>query len=231
MGSESDLISRVAEIFDAAGWSPEVERVQDGLQLDVFAASPQGFPVVIECKAFQNLVGLRTAREFATVVGFLRETRKHLGAWLVTTSGFTPNAREELRRNQIEALTVHELTQRLQPQQTKSGARNASQWRQEVDSARKGSRRVFVIMPFDEEMLDVFLLGIRWAANEVGAVAERADDLAHNGEIIEEVRRAIKEYDVVVADTSGANANVCYEIGFAHALEKASRTSPTSTNQ
>src|SRR5688572_18681463 len=112
MGSESDLISRVAELFDAAGWSPEVERVQDGLQLDVFAETPQGLAVVIECKAFQNLVGLRTAREFATVVGFLRETQKHLGAWLVTTSGFTANAREELHRNRIEAFTVHELSQR-----------------------------------------------------------------------------------------------------------------------
>ena len=75
-------------------------------------------------------------------------------------------------------------------------------------------------MPFTDEMLDVFILGIRWAAKEVAAVAERADDLEHNGEIIGEIRKAIAEYDAVVADTTGANPNVCYEVGYAHALQR-----------
>ena len=69
-------------------------------------------------------------------------------------------------------------------------------------------------------MLDVFILGIRWAASELEVVAKRADDLEHDGEIIGEIRKAIAEYDVVVADTSGANPNVCYEVGYAHALNK-----------
>lgn len=60
----------------------------------------------------------------------------------------------------------------------------------------------------------------RWAAKEVNAVAVRADDLEHNGEIIEEIKKAIAEYDVIVADTTGANPNVCYEVGYAHALQR-----------
>jgi nucleoside 2-deoxyribosyltransferase len=75
-------------------------------------------------------------------------------------------------------------------------------------------------MPFSEEMLDVFLLGIRSVAAELNFVANRADDLEHNGEIIDEIKDAIKTADFVIADTTGSNANVCYEVGFAHALEK-----------
>lgn len=40
----------------------------------------------------------------------------------------------------------------------------------------------FAIMPFSEEMLEVFILGIRWAASELSVAVERADDLQHNGE-------------------------------------------------
>ena len=49
---------------------------------------------------------------------------------------------------------------------------------------------------------------------------DRADDLEHQGEIIDEIREAIRTYDVILADTTGANPNVCYEVGFAHALDR-----------
>jgi nucleoside 2-deoxyribosyltransferase len=81
-------------------------------------------------------------------------------------------------------------------------------------------KRVFVIMPFSSEMLDVFILGIRWAAAALGVVAHRADDLQHAGDIVAEVKRAIREYDIVIGDTTGANPNVCYEVGIAHALDR-----------
>ena len=51
-------------------------------------------------------------------------------------------------------------------------------------------------------------------------VAERSDDLEHHGEIIGEIKTAIQSYDVIVGDTSGANPNVCYELGYAHALDR-----------
>ena len=69
-------------------------------------------------------------------------------------------------------------------------------------------------------MDDVFILGIRWAAVRLGAVAEGSDDLEHNGEIIAEVTATIQQYDVIVGDTTGSNANVCYEVGYAHVLNK-----------
>jgi hypothetical protein len=75
-------------------------------------------------------------------------------------------------------------------------------------------------MPFKPEFDDVYILGIRWAAEKLGVVAQRADDFKHMGDIVAEVKRAIQEYDAIVGDTTGSNANVCYEVGFAHALSR-----------
>lgn len=213
------LVARVAELLDLADWSVEVEKALDGMRIDVYATYGAGPPVVIECKAFTRLVGLRTIRELASRIGFLRESEPLLESWLVTTSGFTHNAMEALHRYRIEGLTFTELARRLKATKQKP-TRTISQWAANIADAQKLQKRIFVVMPFTDEMLDVFILGIRWVASQLDMVAERADDLEHNGEIIDEVRQAIKTCNVVVADTSGGNPNVCYEVGYAHALEK-----------
>ncbi|MFC2077961.1 restriction endonuclease [Candidatus Bipolaricaulota bacterium] len=219
MTKGTELIAHVAELLDMDGWRIEVEKAQDGLLLDVHAVKGSAPSLVVECKAYRQLVGLRSAREFASIVTFLRESDPTLQAWLVTTNGFTSNAMAALREHQIQGFTVAELQQKLGRLRRKP-SKEASAWETDVDQARGRGKRVFVIMPFSDEMLDVFILGIRWAASALGVVAERADDLEHNGEIICEVREAIRDYAVVVGDTSGANPNVCYEVGYAHALDK-----------
>lgn len=219
MISGKELIVQVAAILENRYWTVEVEKYFDGIQIDLLAHDSNKNEVIIECKAYSRLVGLRTIREFASAVDFLREARPRLQAWLVTTSGFTSNAQKALERYKIQGLTLDELSRRSK---IDSGSLKLGQqrWREEAAKARRKQKRVFVIVPFSEEMLDVFILGIRWAASQLEVAAKRADDLEHNGEIIDEIRKAIAEYDAVVADTSGANPNVCYEVGFAHALKK-----------
>ena len=214
-----ELVTRVANLLIDAGWHVHVDSVKSGIRLDIRTTNPDKQPLIVQCKAYRQLAGLRSAREFASVVSYLRESEPDLQGWLVTTSGFTKNAMDELKRSRLEGLTVTELARRLTPNTLvppKTGRRQLA----EVSAARRSHKRVFVIMPFSEEMLDVFIFGIRWAADELGAVAERADDLEHNGEVIEEIRSAIQEYDVIVGDTTGGNPNVCYEVGYAHALER-----------
>lgn len=219
MISEIDLTAKVAELFELAGWSVQVERVVNGLALDVFVKSPAGDEIAVECKAYGQLVGMRTAREFASIVSFLRESEPNLQGWLVTTSGFTANAMETLRGHRLGGFTLDELGRKLKP--IKATAPNrAETWVADLKKAQRQAKRVFVVMPFSEEMLDVFILGVRWAASELGAIAERADNLEQNGEIIDDIRRALKGCDVIVGDTTGANPNVCYEIGYAHALSR-----------
>lgn len=79
---------------------------------------------------------------------------------------------------------------------------------------------VFVLMPFDAEFDDVYQLGIKPACNDAGAYAERVDDQIYQESILARIYNQIAKADVIVADMSGRNPNVFYEVGYAHALGK-----------
>jgi nucleoside 2-deoxyribosyltransferase len=77
---------------------------------------------------------------------------------------------------------------------------------------------VFVLMPFDSEFRDVYEIGIKEAAQVAGAYAERLDEQMFNEGMLERVFNQISKADVIVADMTGRNPNVFYEVGYAHAL-------------
>ena len=79
---------------------------------------------------------------------------------------------------------------------------------------------IFVLMPFDETFNDIYKFGIKGAAEEVGAYAERVDEQIYDGVILERIFNQISKADVIVADMTGRNPNVFYEVGYAHALGK-----------
>ena len=79
----------------------------------------------------------------------------------------------------------------------------------------------FVIMPFRPE-LKFFYLAIKSHVQQAfpDMTVERGDDRVLTRPILEKIADFIKQADVVIADCSGRNANVFYELGIAHALEK-----------
>ena len=79
---------------------------------------------------------------------------------------------------------------------------------------------VFVLMPFDAAFHDIYKFGIKGAADDVGAYAERLDEQVFMEGILERIFNQISKADVVVADMTGRNPNVFYEVGYAHALGK-----------
>jgi nucleoside 2-deoxyribosyltransferase-like protein len=79
---------------------------------------------------------------------------------------------------------------------------------------------VFVLMPFKAEFTDIYDLGIKGAAEKVGAYAERLDKQIFAENILQRLYNQINKADVIVADMTGCNANVFYEVGYAHALGK-----------
>ena len=79
---------------------------------------------------------------------------------------------------------------------------------------------VFVLMPFDPAFKDIYKFGIKGAAEDVGAYAERLDEQMFNEGMLDRIFNQISKADVVVADMTGRNANVFYEVGYAHALNK-----------
>lgn len=79
---------------------------------------------------------------------------------------------------------------------------------------------VFVLMPFAEEFRDIYELGIKATAIKLQLHCERVDEIEFNDAILAEVYKGIRLADVVIADLTGRNPNVFYEVGYAHALEK-----------
>ena len=81
-------------------------------------------------------------------------------------------------------------------------------------------RSVFVIMPFAGAFDDVYELGIKASVEALGWDCQRADEVIHNRDIMCQVCQGIRQARLVIADLTGRNANVFYELGMAHALEK-----------
>ncbi|MGW9067582.1 nucleoside 2-deoxyribosyltransferase [Achromobacter animicus] len=79
---------------------------------------------------------------------------------------------------------------------------------------------VFVLMPFNKDFNDIYRLGIKQAAEEAGLRAERVDEQLYSESMLERIYQQISAADIVVADMTGQNPNVFYEVGYAHAKGK-----------
>lgn len=77
---------------------------------------------------------------------------------------------------------------------------------------------VFVLMPFEASFGDVYQLGIKPAAEGAGAYCERIDEQIFGESILARIYNQIAKADLIVADMTGRNPNVFYEVGYAHAL-------------
>lgn len=77
---------------------------------------------------------------------------------------------------------------------------------------------VFVLMPFGALFEDVYKLGIKPAAEGAGAYCERVDEQIFAESILARIYNQIAKADLIVADMTGRNPNVFYEVGYAHAL-------------
>jgi len=83
----------------------------------------------------------------------------------------------------------------------------------------------FVIMPFGEEgtseyerNLKIYRQMIKPVVEACGYNSIRADELEHLGSITRDIIELLQKADLVIADLSGRNANVYYELGVRHTL-------------
>jgi hypothetical protein len=82
----------------------------------------------------------------------------------------------------------------------------------------KATLTAFVIMPFVEQFVAVFESLIPSALSQYNVV--RADSDLDQENILRKITAGIRDADLIVADVTGTNANVMYELGAAHALNK-----------
>lgn len=80
--------------------------------------------------------------------------------------------------------------------------------------------KAFVIMPFSEEFDDIYQIGIKETAKNEKVTAYRLDEELFNEGMLEKIYKEIENSDFIIADLSNKNANVFYELGFAHAIGK-----------
>jgi hypothetical protein len=76
-------------------------------------------------------------------------------------------------------------------------------------------QHIFVAMPYNEEMEDVYEFGIREPINAAGCLCERCDRSVFVGDVLDRIKGRITSAAVVIADMSGANPNVYLEVGYA----------------
>ena len=80
--------------------------------------------------------------------------------------------------------------------------------------------KAFVIMPFAPDFDEIYNLFIATTLTGAGFEVFRADTILSQRNILEDVVSSIVESDLIIADLTGSNANVYYELGLAHALGK-----------
>jgi len=87
------------------------------------------------------------------------------------------------------------------------------------------NRICFIIMPFGKQGTDEYDYNLKIYRLMIKPVLElcnykpiRADDLKNPGSITHDIIELLNDADVVIADLSGKNANVFYELGVRHVL-------------
>ena len=81
------------------------------------------------------------------------------------------------------------------------------------------SDKCFVVMPFSEDWSDRVNKRIKKVLSSFKIEHKRADNL-YGENVLEDIWIAINEASLIIAETTGKNPNVFYEIGIAHTLGK-----------
>jgi hypothetical protein len=78
----------------------------------------------------------------------------------------------------------------------------------------------FVIMPFRDDSFNIYEDGIKPAVEKLGMRCKRADYNIASDPILFQIFDDILRAKIIIADLTGANPNVYYELGICHALKR-----------
>ena len=213
----------VASTYRALGAKVEVDVGLAGSQIDILlkeqTSAGSTVSAAVECKSTERPVGVQAVVSFASLAQLLKQRGLIDRAIMVAKSGFTHHARQAAAEYKVDLLELADLLQKAEGKQI--AVQEAEREFEEQQSTREidSKRRIFVVMPFAKEFEDIYFLGIREVSDSLGFIVERADDIEHNESIIEVIYAKIKAADAIIGDMTGANPNVFYEIGYAHALD------------
>ena len=85
--------------------------------------------------------------------------------------------------------------------------------------ARRGTKdKVFVIMPFKAPFNDYYKSVIRPAVSDAGFEVLRSDEIYGTRAFIQKIWSGILKAEAIIAEMTGSNPNVLYELGLSHAI-------------
>lgn len=151
-------------------------------------------------------LGLKGTIENLVEAGLLESDNKYLGPYRVT----------ELAFKVLGGLSVSLTQAANMPQYNGLAVRPLFGKPARLEAAS----HVFVIMPFDKELRRVYDGPVKAACRALRLSVERADDIFSTRELLTDIWNALVNSFVVIADCTGRNANVFYELGIAHTLGK-----------
>lgn len=207
-----------------------------GNQVDVLVeeetASGQIVRSIVECKYYKKSVGKDVVVRFGTIAQFLRQAGLIDKAVMVAYQGYTQSASLAAEAANVELLTFQDLEAKLGgfPRWTPDvkfslfGPEVRTKIERVVEEAEAQKlpdefpQTVFVAMPFNEDLEDLYIYGIRRCVEGVGLSCIRVDEVEHSGPIAQEIVDQIKRCRITIAEVSDHNPNVFYEVGWAHAL-------------
>lgn len=79
-------------------------------------------------------------------------------------------------------------------------------------------KKCFVLMPFTEQLREVYTGVYRPTCKSLGIGCWRVDEIHRPGSITRGIVEGILDADIVIADLTTRNANVFYELGIAHSV-------------
>ena len=78
----------------------------------------------------------------------------------------------------------------------------------------------FVLLPHTDQFRGIFEYAIKPAMEASGILVKKAEDIYQPGSILAQVWERIRKAEVIVADLSGKNANVIYELGLCYSIQR-----------
>ena len=140
-------------------------------------------------------------------------TARILKAALENLHNSTPPARVEPRRVVLEKA---EPSFQTSPKVDKPFAVAAPGDTTRAEASREtGKKHVFVAMPFSEDFQDIYEFGIYEPIRRCGYICERVDEPSFTGDILQRITSRISTAELVIAELTGARANVYLEVGYA----------------
>ena len=122
-------------------------------------------------------------------------------------------------RSDVDPLVIQDQLKKLTAQVARlNEAKQVSEKRHRAEDPQP---KCFIVMPFGvQDLEDLYTEFILPVLGECQLRCERGDDIFGSNVVMDDVKAAIAAADLVIADLSGQNPNVFYEVGIAHTLGK-----------